>query len=266
MKGPLRMLPERTHEEQRMRRPRNPRSARRASDIILNIYRGDFADMAQSMVVTFDPDERGKSIIAETIAGAAEIVYIAGLDATARANALRTATVVLTRNTARELQRQELDLLRNVSLVQFVPAGIDFIPVGDLPPGVPVASNAGAYCRADGRARAGDGLAAAKRLLVEHAALTAGEFNQFEAEPHAGGSVCGIFGFGGIGEATARLMRCVGMRIHAINRRGATDEAVDWIGDAGPARCAAGRVRRAGDQRAADARYPRADRRARSWR
>ena len=44
------------------------------------------------------------------------------------------------------------------------------------------------------------------------------------------GGVCGIFGFGGIGEATAKLMRAIGMRIHAINRRGATDAEVDWIG------------------------------------
>src|SRR5207237_9054223 len=44
------------------------------------------------------------------------------------------------------------------------------------------------------------------------------------------GAVCGIFGFGGIGAAVARLMRCLGMRIHAINRRGASADPVDWIG------------------------------------
>jgi glycerate dehydrogenase len=43
------------------------------------------------------------------------------------------------------------------------------------------------------------------------------------------GGVCGIFGFGGIGVATARLMRAIGMTVHAINRRGQTDADVDWI-------------------------------------
>jgi phosphoglycerate dehydrogenase-like enzyme len=42
--------------------------------------------------------------------------------------------------------------------------------------------------------------------------------------------VCGILGFGGIGVAMARLMRAMGMRIHAINRRGHSDEPTDWIG------------------------------------
>lgn len=44
------------------------------------------------------------------------------------------------------------------------------------------------------------------------------------------GGLCGIFGFGGIGAATGRLMHSIGMRVHAINRHGRTDERVDWIG------------------------------------
>jgi phosphoglycerate dehydrogenase-like enzyme len=73
-------------------------------------------------------------------------------------------------------------------------------------------------------------LAAAKRLLIEHNALSRGEFNQFTRNRTLAGNVCGILGFGGIGVATARLMRGMGMRIHAINRRGHTDEPTDWIG------------------------------------
>jgi phosphoglycerate dehydrogenase-like enzyme len=73
-------------------------------------------------------------------------------------------------------------------------------------------------------------LAAAKRLLVEHAALARGEFNQFNRNRMLAGGVCGIVGFGGIGIATARLARGLGMRVHAINRRGRSDEPTDWIG------------------------------------
>jgi hypothetical protein len=73
-------------------------------------------------------------------------------------------------------------------------------------------------------------LAAAKRLVLEHENLKHGQFNQFARNRMLAGRVCGIFGFGGIGAATARLMRGIGMRVHAINRRGRTDQRVDWIG------------------------------------
>ena len=71
-------------------------------------------------------------------------------------------------------------------------------------------------------------LAAAKRLFIEHANLKNGEFNQHKARMLRGG-VFGILGFGNVGVATARLMRAFGMKIHAINRRGASDEPTDWI-------------------------------------
>ena len=72
-------------------------------------------------------------------------------------------------------------------------------------------------------------LAAAKRLFIEHDKLKRGEFNQRSPNWMLRGGVCGILGFGGVGVATARLMRAFGMRIHAINRRGVSDEPADWI-------------------------------------
>ena len=72
-------------------------------------------------------------------------------------------------------------------------------------------------------------LAAAKRLILEHENLKLGQFNQFTRNRMLAGGLCGIFGFGGIGAATARLMHGIGMRVHAINRHGRTDERVDWM-------------------------------------
>jgi phosphoglycerate dehydrogenase-like enzyme len=73
-------------------------------------------------------------------------------------------------------------------------------------------------------------LAAAKRLVLEHENLKRGQFSQFTRNRMLAGRVCGIFGFGGIGAAAARLMHGIGMRVHGINRRGRTDQRVDWIG------------------------------------
>ena len=47
-------------------------------------------------------------------------------------------------------------------------------------------------------------LAALKRLLIEHAKLSEGAFDQFRPNRMLAGSICGILGFGGIGIATAR--------------------------------------------------------------
>ena len=69
-------------------------------------------------------------------------------------------------------------------------------------------------------------LAAAKRLVFEHENLERGQFNQFTRNRMLAGRVCGIFGFGGIGAATARLMHGIGMKVHAINRHVRTDQRV----------------------------------------
>lgn len=182
------------------------------------------------LVVTFEVGDRSRAIIAEALRGAAEIVYLRDLDEGARPVALRHAGALLAHDTATELEPEELPLIRNASLLQFTSAGIDWIRLKDLPPGLPVACNGGASAEPMAEHVLAMALAAAKRLFVEHEKLKRGEFNQFARNRMLRGGTCGILGFGGVGVATAQLMRGLGMRIHAINRRGASDAPVDWIG------------------------------------
>ncbi len=182
-----------------------------------------------TLVVAYELEGNGRKIVGDALDGAADAIYLPDLDDAARAQALRNADAVLARTT-RELRDGEIALLKNIRLLQFINAGIDFVPLAELPAGVPVATNGGAYAEPMAEHALAMMLAAAKRLLVEHAALTRGEFNQFARNRMLAGGVCGILGFGGIGIATARLARGIGMKVHAINRRGRSEEPTDWIG------------------------------------
>ena len=182
-----------------------------------------------TVVVVYELEGNGRTIVGDALDGAAEAIYLPDLDDAGRADALRKADAVLARTT-RELRQGEIALLKDVRLLQFINAGIDFVPLAEVPAGVPVATNGGAYAEPMAEHALAMAFAAAKRLLVEHAALVRGEFNQFARNRMLGGGVCGILGFGGIGVATARLARGIGMKVHAINRRGRSEEPTDWIG------------------------------------
>jgi glycerate dehydrogenase len=180
--------------------------------------------------VTFHVRPPERAVIADALGAAAEAVFLAELDDADRLRALRDASAVLARDTGRDLRAGEAAHIQSARLIQFITAGIDFVPLSALPAGVPVASNGGAYAEQMAEHGLAMVLAAAKRLLIEHAALARGEFNQQIRNRSLAGKVCGILAFGGIGVASARLMRAMGMRIHAINRSGRSDEPVDWIG------------------------------------
>jgi len=182
-----------------------------------------------TLVVAYELEGNGRNIVSEALGEAAEVIHLPDLDDAGRADALRKADAVLARTT-REFHPGEAALLRDIRLLQFINAGIDFVPLADVPEGVRVATNGGAYAEPMAEHALAMALAAAKRLLVEHAALARGEFNQFARNRMLAGGVCGILGFGSIGAATARLVRGVGMKVHAINRRGRSEEPTDWIG------------------------------------
>ncbi|MGI9333396.1 MAG: 2-hydroxyacid dehydrogenase [Gammaproteobacteria bacterium] len=189
---------------------------------------------AGPLVVTYELDAEARSVIADSLDGAGEVVFLQDFfqdeSPAGRAAALSRAGVVLARNTALDLEDEELALLSNAMLLQFVTAGVDFIPLSKLPPSLPVAFNGGGYSEPMAEHGLAMTLAAAKRLFVEHAELARGQFNQFTMNRMLAGGIAGILGFGGIGVASARLLRGLGMSVQAINRRGASDEPVDWMG------------------------------------
>ena len=97
------------------------------------------------LVIAFELSEPRKAIVADTLAGVSDVVYLTELDEAARTEALRNAGVLLTFNTAKELRPGEAALLAGARLIQFMIGGVDFIPLGELPKGVPVATNGGGY-------------------------------------------------------------------------------------------------------------------------
>jgi phosphoglycerate dehydrogenase-like enzyme len=183
------------------------------------------------VVVTFAPSAEMRQAFAEALDNVAVLTYLSDVGHDERRRALASADAALSWNLDGELQGAgELRLLESVGLVQLVLAGVDAVPFDRIPEAVRVASNAGAYAKPMAEHVLALALALAKRLPQNHAKMRRGEFDQQTPNRAMRGSVAGILGFGGISQASARLFRAFGARIHAINHSGHTDEPVDWIG------------------------------------
>ncbi len=147
-----------------------------------------------------------------------------------RARLLESVEVLISWNAWRELGDAGVAAMRNLRFMQLVSAGADHVRFGELPDTVVVASNPGAYAEAMAEHTVGMVLALAKRLPHHHAELARGVFDQRTRSRWLKGAVCGILGFGGIGKATAALLRAFGAEIVAVNTSGRTDEPVKFAG------------------------------------
>ncbi len=185
--------------------------------------------MRSTLLVTFPLDTPARAIIASVLDNAADISCLDELAPAERPAAIQNAGAILARN-LKALSRDELAMLGTARLMQFMTAGVDFIPLGTLPPNLPVATNGGAYAEAMAEHALAMALAAAKRIVRAHGEVARGEFHQHRPNRMLAGGICAILGFGGIGLATAQLMRAIGMRVHAINRTLRAHELLDWSG------------------------------------
>ncbi len=182
------------------------------------------------VAVSYPVDEEYAKINADVLAGAATVSFLCQLPEPDRAAVMAQAEALIGWNLARELPEGALHQAPDLAFIQLLSAGADSIDFRAIPEAVPLAGNVGAYAKPMAEHVVAMTLALARRLPQRHAALARGEFNQAEPLLTLDGAVCAILGFGGIGTATARLMRALGAQIYALNTSGVTTEDVSFVG------------------------------------
>ncbi len=181
------------------------------------------------VAVGYGLGEEFEQINREVLGGDAEVAFLAGLPEGERREVLRHATAVLSWLPAREFPGG-LGEAEQLEFVQLLSAGVDHVDLGAIPGRVAVAGNVGAYAPPIAEHVLAMTLALARRLPQRHAALAAGRWEQEEPLLTLDGAVCAVLGYGGIGKATARLMRALGASIWAVNSTGMVDEPAAFAG------------------------------------
>lgn len=182
------------------------------------------------ILVTFHANDFQKKTLLAALSGTASVNFLSDVNEHDRSKVLAAAEVLISWNLVRELQPSEFGMIHNARLLQLLSAGVDHIPFTQIPSTITIASNVGAYAEQMAEHVLAMVLAVFKNLLDRHNKLVNGIFDQKNENRLLRGSACAILGFGGIGKATARLLRCFGVRIFAVNTSGRTNEQVDFIG------------------------------------
>jgi phosphoglycerate dehydrogenase-like enzyme len=182
------------------------------------------------VAVSYAVDDDFTRANTDVLAGEAEVIFLQALSDDERAAAIGRAEAIIGWNPGRELSAESLANAPGLRLIQLLSAGADSVDFAAIPAGVIVAGNVGAYAKPMAEHVLALTLALARRLPERHAQLAAGTFNQREPLITLDGAVVAILGYGGIGRATARLMRSFGARIFAVNSSGRTEEPVDFAG------------------------------------
>jgi phosphoglycerate dehydrogenase-like enzyme len=187
------------------------------------------------VAVSYPVDGEYTSINADVLGDLATLSYTDQMPEDERADVLRQAEVLIGLRLRHEVPAGALQSAPALRFIQMLSAGLDTVDFDTIAPDIMVAGNVGAYAHPIAEHVMAMVLSLAKRLSQENAALARGEWNRAEGDRAAAnatldGAVCAILGYGGIGRATARLMRAFGARIHAINSSGRTDDPVEFCG------------------------------------
>jgi len=182
------------------------------------------------ILVTYNITEEEKEYLAKFFAGKANIDYLQEYPDKERGILFQSADILLSWNPKSEGLNSPNISYKNVKFIQLLSAGYDHIDLSLLPANIKVAANQGAYSEPMAEHILAMLLSCAKRLNKYQNLMRQGIFKQLESFTlPIKGSTIGILGFGGIGKATARLLKPFNAKIIAINSTGKTDEDIEAI-------------------------------------
>jgi len=189
--------------------------------------------MKKSVIVSYSPDEAIKPIFHEVLGDLARIDFLPQKNDHDRIKLLRGADVIVALSfSKKEIDPGEISHLQNLYFIQLVYAGADNLPFSLIPEDIILASNVGAFAEPIAEHVLALVLALAKNIMPNYRLLGEGKFDRTGFNQELRGGVCAIIGFGGNGQAIARIMQAMGMKIFGINRSGTTDAPIEFVGKA----------------------------------
>ncbi|MGE0811556.1 MAG: 2-hydroxyacid dehydrogenase [Immundisolibacter sp.] len=180
-----------------------------------------------TVLCTMGPELR--PLLEAKLTGLADVHFLSEIDAADRRAALAEAQVLFCLRPQMEIGA-DWPAQPGWRFVQFMSAGVDHIDLARFPNTAKLACNGGGFSEAMAEHILAMALALSKKLLYNHHRMQQGVFDQLSDTGTLRGKTAGIVGFGGIGQATADLLRHFDMRIEAINSRGHSDHPADFIG------------------------------------
>ena len=117
------------------------------------------------------------------------------------------------------LGKDKVSRMPRLKFVQSVRAGVDSINFDELPSGVEVCGNVGAYSQPMADHTLGMILDLAKDLSLRNSKLVEG-IADYRDSLFLKGKVLGVVGAGGIGQAISGLAKCLGMKTLGVNTSG----------------------------------------------
>lgn len=156
----------------------------------------------------------------ETLFADCEILWGEDLSAEERKEGIANCDALLASKLITEMNEEEKALLDKPKFVQTLMTGVDHLDFSKLPENIPLHSNAGGWAEGIAESVLGMILAVNRCLREQTAALGRGIFDKpgYPLKNLKDQKIL-ILGFGGIGQACAKILAPFGMKISAISHR-----------------------------------------------